>query len=139
MNNTDKSRKYRAKPGVMDKINAQRKARYAASAEHRAKVLANNKAYRAENRDRVNAQRKRATYGTDGKELMAAQDGKCAICATDLTALRGRDVHIDHCHETNIVRGLLCVNCNTAIGLMAEDANRLRLAADYVERFGIYK
>ena len=42
-------------------------------------------------------------------------------------------IYTDHDHETGIVRGILCGACNTAIGQMKDDANRLRLAARYLE------
>jgi hypothetical protein len=66
------------------------------------------------------------------RELMAAG---CAICAaTD-------DLTIDHDHQCCAAKGsscglcirsALCGDCNRAIGLMREDANRLRAAAAYV-------
>jgi hypothetical protein len=43
--------------------------------------------------------------------------------------------NIDHCHKRNIVRGILCWPCNTAIGKFGEDVERIRKAADYVERY----
>ena len=56
------------------------------------------------------------------------QEGKCAICSTWQEVLHG-----DHCHETGKIRKLLCQNCNLAIGLMKENPERLRLAAEYCE------
>ena len=40
---------------------------------------------------------------------------------------------VDHCHDTNRVRGLLCTNCNVAIGHMKDDVERLRAAISYLE------
>lgn len=132
--NTLRSTSYRAK--ARDKVNARRRARYAAAPDA---VLAQNKAYRAANREKVNAQRRRATYGTDGAELWEKQRGACAICGVDLASLPPRHRHIDHCHETGVVRGLLCQFCNTALGLFQDDPARLRAAAAYVQQFEVFK
>jgi hypothetical protein len=69
--------------------------------------------------------------------LMDAQGGVCAICKNPETQMRGEKVKwlaVDHCHSQNLVRGLLCCDCNIAIGKMKDDPARLRAAADYVER-----
>lgn len=43
-------------------------------------------------------------------QLLDAQDGRCAICNRTPKKYR---FNIDHCHVTNRIRALLCVNCNT--------------------------
>lgn len=55
----------------------------------------------------------------------------CAICLRPLTEVR---VHIDHCHETGLVRGLLCQRCNQAIGLLGDDPTAAVRAARYLRR-----
>lgn len=55
-------------------------------------------------------------------ELITAQGFLCAICGTK-TALC-----VDHDHETNLVRGALCQNCNLGLGNF-KDSQRLLLAA----------
>jgi hypothetical protein len=45
--------------------------------------------------------------------ILAAQDGACAICRR--TPAPGTNLSVDHDHETNAVRGLLCVACNTRV------------------------
>lgn len=74
-------------------------------------------------------------YGLTVEEfdgMLAAQDGRCAICATDTPGVKGWCV--DHCHDSGRVRGVLCTSCNTAIGQMKDNPVRLRAAADYLER-----
>jgi hypothetical protein len=70
--------------------------------------------------------------------LLHDQDFRCAICKTPLTRSRS---HLDHDHEhcargcDACTRSVLCSNCNMALGLMHDDAERLRRAASYLERF----
>lgn len=66
------------------------------------------------------------------KAMWDAQAGVCAICGEPED---GRRLVVDHCHATGAVRALLCNNCNTALGYAADDSTRLRLAADYLDRF----
>ncbi len=69
----------------------------------------------------------------DFNEMFALQNGKCAICGKHQTEFK-KILHIDHCHETNKFRGLLCSNCNTAIGLLKDDIENLRCAILYLNR-----
>lgn len=81
------------------------------------------------------ASRIKTLYGItveDWAHLFNNQDGKCAVCSMQLFG--GRDTHIDHCHNTGRVRGLLCIGCNTAIGQVLERPSVLRALADYLER-----
>ena len=72
-------------------------------------------------------------YGVSGDEyraMLEAQGGTCAIC--DETCRRGKMLCIDHNHTTGEVRGLLCNDCNTMIGLGQDDINILNRAIDYL-------
>ena len=72
----------------------------------------------------------RATYNLtndDVAELLAEQDGRCAICLT------APAVHVDHDHRTGKVRGMLCFPCNAALGQLDDDVATVRRAADYLE------
>lgn len=42
-------------------------------------------------------------------------------------------VHVDHCHKTGRVRGVLCFNCNSAIGKLGDDPDVVRRAVAYLE------
>jgi len=61
--------------------------------------------------------------------LLAAQNGVCAICSRPPGK---RHLAVDHCHTTKAVRGLLCVNCNTAVGKLNDDPVLLQRAIDYL-------
>ncbi|MBA2812437.1 endonuclease VII domain-containing protein [Streptomyces sp. KM273126] len=60
-------------------------------------------------------------------ELIASQGGVCCICLSALPA------HVDHCHETGRVRGVLCFSCNAALGQFKDRPDVIRRAATYVE------
>lgn len=46
-----------------------------------------------------------------------------------------RSLAVDHCHKTNMVRGLLCHRCNTAIGLLNDDFTTLKSALKYLRHY----
>lgn len=87
-------------------------------------------------------------YGIDRskyEEMLESQGGVCAICGKSAEQ-RGEEVfgrgkvpaakrklHIDHCHETNKVRALLCWSCNVGLGKFSDDPETLRKAAQYIE------
>lgn len=63
--------------------------------------------------------------------ILETQNGKCAICRCG-PPRQGFD--LDHDHSSNRVRGFLCRKCNLAIGLMADNIDRLIAAAAYLRR-----
>ena len=63
-------------------------------------------------------------------ELYQEQDGKCAICAEVPSTQRG--LHVDHCHESGKVRGLLCHGCNVALGSFKDNPDLLTKAIEYI-------
>lgn len=72
----------------------------------------------------------------DYERMLSEQDGVCAICERPERAKRGdtlKHLAVDHCHATGVVRGLLCADCNTAIGKLLDDPSAMRRAAQYVE------
>ncbi|MFI0738473.1 endonuclease VII domain-containing protein [Streptomyces sp. NPDC021100] len=70
------------------------------------------------------------TYGiseAEREEMIKEQGGVCCIC------LSARPVHVDHCHVTDKVRGVLCFSCNAALGQFKDRPDVMRRAAEYVE------
>lgn len=65
------------------------------------------------------------------KELVTKQRNLCKICECEMGC-----PHVDHCHQTGAVRGLLCQNCNTGIGMLKDSPERLRKALDYLSDHG---
>lgn len=62
-------------------------------------------------------------------ELLATQDGLCAICRSEPGHYA---LAIDHDHATGVVRGLLCTNCNVGLGHFKDDPAVLQAALAYL-------
>jgi hypothetical protein len=75
-------------------------------------------------------------YGLSEEEynnLLKKQDGKCAICkTTDLGKFKTKRFYVDHDKTTGKVRGLLCIKCNTGLGMFKEDIKILSEAIEYL-------
>jgi hypothetical protein len=87
------------------------------------------------NQDKVIAQRLKK-YGittSDYQKILSSQNGCCAICGISETKLNYR-LCVDHCHITNIVRGLLCYSCNQGIGFLNDDINKMESAVIYLTK-----
>jgi len=65
----------------------------------------------------------------DFDALLAKQDGRCAICGDILTS-----PHVDHCHKSGRVRGLLCSYCNHAVGDVRERLDIVDSLRNYIDR-----
>lgn len=63
------------------------------------------------------------------------QSGLCAICGGEgftMKECHSLKLVVDHCHATGKVRGLLCHNCNRALGLLKDSSESLRCAINYL-------
>lgn len=69
----------------------------------------------------------------DYDTMHAAQKGVCGICKLPEPRKGGR-LSVDHCHKTGKVRGLLCHNCNHALGNLKDSIPNLNSAIDYLKR-----
>ncbi len=77
-------------------------------------------------------------YGIDLNEyerLFSLQFGKCAICEKHISEINKKHkkhLCVDHCHDTKIVRGLLCDKCNRGLGLFNDNIDMLKKAINYL-------
>lgn len=138
--------------------NANRRRKYAERGEVYLATAARNAAYRVLNRESFNKQRadRRKTdpvwreeqnakrrgrdqtetqlkthYGltkSQYEEMSNAQGGKCAICSKTPK----EKLCVDHCHETGVVRALLCRSCNTGLGCFRDNPELLTKATKYL-------
>lgn len=75
---------------------------------------------------------KKRRYGIskdDFLEMLYLQNNSCSICKIQID----ESAHIDHCHSTGKVRGLLCSNCNKGLGMFKDNIDILKSAIEYLE------
>ena len=126
------------------------KERYANDPIFQAKVKASSNAWKQANRSKFNACRReqyandpkfveavrnswlKTAYGItlrDYNAMVERQDGLCGSCRRRPT----EKLHVDHCHETQMLRLLLCRTCNIGFGYFGDDPDLMRAGADYLE------
>lgn len=91
-----------------------------------------NRLSKAEKTQRSLLNRLRSKYRLTLEQYLAmqgSQGGVCAICKTE-----PKTWFIDHCHSTGKVRALLCMQCNTGIGMLRDNPELMESAASYIRR-----
>jgi hypothetical protein len=71
-----------------------------------------------------------SSYGItyeEAEELKRQQDYKCGVCGLV------KPLHVDHCHKTNKVRGMLCGTCNRGLGCAYDNPEILRSMINWLE------
>lgn len=113
--------------------------------ENKEKRIAQSLQWQADNLQRAKAAQKRYSkrkadnkrlrkYNVSraGFEYLKDQQGKvCAICKASFESLNR--VCIDHCHTTEVVRGILCSHCNSGLGFFRDNAQFLSAAITYLK------
>jgi hypothetical protein len=118
---------------------------YVARDPERRKKQAND--YAAKNKSRASDNNRKRKYGLSNEDValrVAAQGGLCGLCRGEFS---WGQTFVDHDHDCcprvdgnettcgNCVRAILCRLCNQGLGMFNEDPDRLREAADYIERY----
>lgn len=84
-------------------------------------------------RDKENARKRK--YGITHEQFLkirASQNNKCAVCFEDLKD--GIYQHLDHCHKTSKIRGILCNPCNRGLGYLQDSVKNLENAIKYLKQ-----
>lgn len=103
--------------------------------KNKIKIRASRKIIYNSNPDKVKDYQLRSKYKislVEYKEMLLQQNNKCAICFVDNEILK-KPLAVDHCHKNGLVHGLLCMNCNSAIGKLKEDKNLFLRAIKYLK------
>lgn len=89
--------------------------------------------WRNKNKDKVAQQRLKTIYKISTEDSIKAyrliHNGSCMICGQ---SSEKRNLHLDHDHKTKKIRGILCVNCNSAIGKLKESPEIFKKALEYI-------
>lgn len=73
------------------------------------------------------------SYDEELEQRWTAQDGKCAICSSEL--VKGKyGFALDHDHETGRIRSVLCNKCNLGLGMFHDDADLIFSAWTYLAK-----
>jgi Recombination endonuclease VII len=127
----------RSNPAILDRERAYTKANHERIANQRrvraAANLEKRRSDRAERMDEFREKWAKYKYGIDAAELLAMRSRQNDLCATCGTAFALSKPHIDHCHKSNAVRGLLCGLCNRSLGLMRDDPVIVRSIIRYLK------
>ena len=95
--------------------------------KNKEKVLSNGRIY--------NIKKRYGITQSDYDKMFVEQNGKCAICgSSEIKRTNSKHFCIDHCNTTNKVRGLLCRDCNFAIGLFKDNIKTLENAIQYLSK-----
>ena len=105
---------------------------------NRDKAKARSDRYAKANPDKIRSRKLRRDYGIsieDYDRMLTLQNGVCAVCSEPPSKANAREMvlHVDHCHKTGKIRGLLCATCNRMLGLAKDNPETLIKAATYVK------
>lgn len=137
-----------------ERIRAKSREYYSRNAETRREY---NRQYARANAEAINASKRRRYLDKNGtlylnakrgnlkrnygitpeqkQELFERQRGVCAACGTDQPGSR-KGWHLDHCHSTKQVRGILCHPCNLSLGHVKDSIERLQQLIAYLQKGG---
>jgi len=93
------------------------------------------KQYYQKNKEKAENRMLYKNYGITLEEydiMLKEQNGNCYICEKSHKLFTKR-LAVDHCHNTGKVRKLLCIGCNTSLGLLKEDVDRVKKLIKYIE------
>ena len=110
-------------PGILD-------CRACCNAANNARYKAKYAAKRRTNYDKAARRERTITdYGItleEYEQMIQSQNSCCKICE------RSEKLFIDHCHTTGAVRGLLCNQCNVALGMVRDNPATLSRMKEYL-------
>jgi len=108
--------------------------------EERKKVARKKKEYGQNNKDKARRWGMRASWKKMGfdpdyiEQYVNEQPQVCQICGAKSNG-KYRRMYIDHCHNTNQLRGMLCANCNFGLGNFMDDVDTLKKAIEYLNKY----
>lgn len=89
---------------------------------------------RLQTRRRNTRLKKQFNLNNNQYQLMLEQQDHCCFICNEKEGVEGRVLSVDHDHATGKIRGLLCTNCNTALGKFKDNIDYLKKAIKYLQR-----
>ena len=117
-----------------ERIRGQQRASYMKNKEV---VAEYRKRYYAKNKETAKLYQLQKMYGMSGEDMQGMMNrckGCCEICGDSFS--HDNLHYVDHCHDTGNVRGLLCRNCNSGIGLLKDNVGVMLKAIEYLKDKG---
>jgi len=110
--------------------------------ENKEKINLSHKNWQSKNKDYIKIYNRIIKYGVTLEQynkMLEAQNGVCAICGQvekiiDKRVNRTVSLAVDHNHSTGKVRGLLCVKCNSILGLANDNMILLQKSIEYLKQ-----
>ena len=130
-----KDYKNRPKPIITSKICSNCKIKKSISEFRKRKEMKDG--WESNCRECVSRNDRKRNYRLTEKELtkLFNEHPICDICKINFNLLSSKNIHIDHNHKTNKIRGLLCNHCNSLIGMAKENTFILENAIKYLNKY----
>ncbi|MES2942972.1 MAG: endonuclease VII domain-containing protein [Pseudomonadota bacterium] len=129
--------KFKLNEEQMKQKNERRRARYAKDPDFREETKAQAREWQQKNPEKSKAGRLMKTYGMSLEKFNLMMDScnhSCEICGHQDKSKKNVFPVVDHCHTNGHVRGILCSNCNTALGKFKDSIDLLSNAISYLNR-----
>ncbi len=104
-------------------------------AKNKEKMLLYRKQYHEEHVDEYRNWHLKKKYGItleQKNQMVIDQQGLCGCCHKPL-GINTRFICVDHSHKTDIIRKIICKNCNTVLGVMNEDPQMFLYLHEYAQ------
>jgi len=89
------------------------------------------------NKDRVRENKLKTKYNLtldQYNKMLSDQNNCCKVCNIKFNInTKQLTPHVDHCHTTDKIRGLLCMKCNTSLGYLKEDTKIMQKLIEYIK------
>jgi hypothetical protein len=101
------------------------------------KIKQTTKKWAKNNKERIRDSKLKSKFGItlEQKEILFKGQGNCCAICKSTQNTKNRDWDVDHCHDTNAIRGILCSNCNRALGLFKDSPENLLSAYEYLRKW----
>lgn len=129
--------KFKLNEEQMKLKNDRRRDKYSEDVSYREGLKIKSKEWHQNNPEKRIARRLKTTYGMsieDFNSMMESCRHKCEICGYEDKSKKQIFPVVDHCHTTGKVRGILCSNCNHALGKFKDSIALLSNAIAYLNR-----